>query len=578
MRKSSKLAALLLLPAAAGAAPMVTQTINLKAGWNAVYAEVAPTGTLDSVFSSWPTDSIGLYDPATLLTTAQFSSESETQGLVSSPFATWKRGYPEVSDAQHLSAGTVLIFFGTNTANVVTSLVGVPAAPRLKWHASDTSGLYNYVGFSLQHGESVLGADYLNGFGGEYIANRTLYRIFGMKKSESPRLVKVGVTAKISDGEVLAMQSDIVSDWSGVLFVSPMDGLDFGTEGVQRTLRIRNDGTKGRTVRVALADDAANRQDITLPYTALYVRDTAEITSTNASWTVCTNAVMAEKFVPAGKTWELQVGLDCTVMRDEIYGRTFGLILRITDEDGGSKMRVDVPLQGATSGGTASARAWPGGLWVGDVALNMIKGPDDAAASETGGTLKLRLPIHVDANGKIRLLQRVVAAGDIGSDGYWDYRLYAGSATPPATAQNVFRVSAVCLPTEIPVVEAKESNLASGKAQFSFTVAGDGATSLLRHPYHPQHDGLRWDFKTAAPSGDDWQNYKYDVKPETFSVKCDIAVTLDFDGGEAAWNPDDEVNGTCTWSLEGLRHEGAIVVSGPMTIRRVSPKAEIELE
>ena len=552
-----------------------TQTISFSPGWTAVYAEVSPTGTLDSVFADWPTDSIGFYDPATLLSTAQFSSSGETQGLTMAPFATWRRGYPEASNASRLSAGTVLVFASTNKTSVV--LVGEPAAPRLRWHVSGTNDVYNYVGFSLESGVEISPSDYLDGFGGASIANRTFYKIFG-PKPQAPRLVKISATSKVSDGAVLAMSSDIVSDWSGVLNVSPMNGLDFGTDGVKRTLAIRNDGTNGRTVRVALADDAANIQDITLPYTALYVRDPAEITATNASWTACTNAVMAEKFVPAGKTWELQVGLDRTVMRDEIYGRTFGLILRITDEDGGSKMRVDVPLQGATSGGTASARAWPGGLWVGDVALNMIKGPDDAAASETGGTLKLRLPIHVDANGKIRLLQRVVAAGDIGSDGYWDYRLYAGSATPPATAQNVFRVSAVCLPTEIPVVEAKESNLASGKAQFSFTVAGDGATSLLRHPYHPQHDGLRWDFKTAAPSGDDWQNYKYDVKPETFSVKCDIAVTLDFDGGEAAWNPDDEVNGTCTWSLEGLRHEGAIVVSGPMTIKRISPKPEIELE
>lgn len=552
-----------------------TQTISFSPGWTAVYAEVSPTGTLDSVFADWPTDSIGFYDPATLLSTAQFSSSGETQGLTMAPFATWRRGYPEASNASRLSAGTVLVFASTNKTSVV--LVGEPAAPRLRWHVSGTNDVYNYVGFSLKSGVEISPSDYLDGFGGASIANRTFYKIFG-PKTQAPRLVKISATSKVSDGAVLAMSSDIVSDWSGVLNVSPMNGLDFGTDGVKRTLAIRNDGTNGRTVRVALADDAANIQDVTLPYTALYVRDPAEITATNASWTACTNAVMAEKFVPAGKTWELQVGLDRRVMRDHVYGRTFGLIMRITDEDGGSKMRVDVPLQGATSGGTASARAWPGGLWVGDVALNMVKGPGDDAASETGGTLKLRLPIHVDANGKIRLLQRVVAAGDIGSDGYWDYRLYAGSATPPATAQNVFRVSAVCLPTEIPVVEAKESNLASGKAQFSFTVAGDGATSLLRHPYHPQHDGLRWDFKTAAPSGDDWQNYKYDVKPETFSVKCDIAVTLDFDGGEAVWNPDDEVNGTCTWSLEGLRHEGAIVVSGPMTIKRISPKPEIELE
>lgn len=554
---------------------MSTQSISFLPGWNAVYAEVSPTGTLDSVFADWPTDSIGFYDPAALLSTAQFSSAGETEGLTAAPFATWRRGYPEASDAKRFAAGTVLVFASTNKANV--ALVGEPAAPRLKWHVSGTNDVYNYVGFSLKSGVEVSPSDYLDGFGGASIANRTFYKIFG-PKTQPPRLVKVSATAKVSDGAVLAMSSDIVSDWSGVLNVSPMNGLDFETDGVQRTLTIRNDGTKDRTVRVALVDDAANRQDFILPYTALYVRDKADITSTNAAWTACTSAVVAEKYVPAGETWQLQVGLDRRVMRDQVYGKTFGMIMRITDEDGGSMMRVDIPIQGATSGGTASARAWPGGLWVGDVALNAVKGPNDSEASETGGTLNLRLPLHVDANGKIRLLQRVVGAGNADANGYWDYRLYAGKATPPSTSKTTMRISAVCLPTETPVVEAEESNLASGTAKFSFTVAGDGATSLLRHPYHPQHDGLRWDFKTAAPSGDDWQNYKYDVKPETFSVKCDITITLDFNGGEAAWNPEDEVSGRCEWSLEGLRHEGAIVVSGPMTIRRVSPKAEIELE
>ena len=577
MRRTSKLAVLLLLPVAAGAETMVTQTITLKPGWNAVYAEVAPTGTIDSVFSSWPTDSVGLYDPAALLTTTQFSSEGETQGLTASPFATWKRGYPEVSDAHRLSAGTVLIYFGTNTENVVTSLAGVPAAPRLKWHASDTSGLYNYVGFSLQRGESVLGADYLNGFEGKYVSNRTFYRIFGTENGSSPRLVKLGATTKVSDGDVLVVSSDIASDWSGALFVYPRNGLDFDAEGVQRTLKIRNDATTGRTVRIELADDAANRQDVNLSYSSLYVRDAENVTTTNAAWTACTGPVLGEKFLPAGQTWQLQVGLDRRTMQDDACGKSFGMILRITDVDGGSKMRVDVPLQGTTSGGTAIARAWPGGLWVADVALCKVKGPGDAAASATGGILKLRLPVHVDGNGKIRLLQRVVAAGGVGADGVWDYSIYAGSATPPATAKDVFRISAVCLPTETPVVEAEESNLAGGRAKFTFTVAGDGATSLLRHPYHPQHDGLRWDFQTAAPSGDDWQNYKYDVKPETFSVTSEISLALDFNGGEAAWNPENAFSGTCEWSLSGLRHEGAIVVSGPMTLKRVSPKAEIEL-
>jgi hypothetical protein len=134
------------------------------------------------------------------------------------------------------------------------------------------------------------------------------------------------------------------------------------------------------------------------------------------------------------------------------------------------------------------------------------------------------------------------------------------------------RISAVCLPTETPVIGA------SGENTFSFTVAGDGATSLLRHPYHPQHDGLRWDFKTRAPDGDDVYNYKSDVKPETFSVKNEIKLEYSYGDSVAQWNPQYEFSGTCQWSLSGLRHDGVIVLSGPMVIKRVSTNAKLMLK
>jgi hypothetical protein len=134
------------------------------------------------------------------------------------------------------------------------------------------------------------------------------------------------------------------------------------------------------------------------------------------------------------------------------------------------------------------------------------------------------------------------------------------------------RISAVCLPTETPVIEA------SGENTFVFTVAGDGATSLLRHPYHPQHDGLRWDFKTRAPDGDDVYNYKSDVKPETFSVQNEIKLEYSYGESVAQWSPQYEFSGTCKWALTGLRHDGVIMLSGPMAIKRVSPCAKLTLK
>jgi len=140
------------------------------------------------------------------------------------------------------------------------------------------------------------------------------------------------------------------------------------------------------------------------------------------------------------------------------------------------------------------------------------------------------------------------------------------------------RISAVCLPTETPVVEATGSFDQPGGIAFEFTVAGGGSTSLLRHPLHPQHDGLRWDFKTAAPSGDDFANYKGDVKPETFSVGNRIEIALNLNGGEAVWNPEDAKGGTVRWTLSNLMRQGTLTLVGDMSIKRVSPQTEIVLE
>jgi len=68
------------------------------------------------------------------------------------------------------------------------------------------------------------------------------------------------------------------------------------------------------------------------------------------------------------------------------------------------------------------------------------------------------------------------------------------------------------------------------------------------------------------------------VKPETFSVSCRIDLRTAMDGGEAVWNPESSKSGTCRWTFSNLMRQGDVVVSGPMTLRRVSPLAELVLE
>ena len=565
---------------AAHADVVVQQNLVLKYGWNAVYVEVAPTLSPDAVFAHWPVKSVGFSDPASFLATRPFSQTWDSQGLPINAIAMWHRDYPEISQVKSIPAGTVCLVCSTNTEDTAVALVGVPAAPRITWHITNTNEVYNFIGFSLQEGETVNPGDYLSGFDGNLLKGG-FFKLSGRNPDKAPSITEVYSSKTVSDGDVLLVASDVQSDWSGVLHVSPMTGLDFGSDSSKATLTVRNDGEDERTVAVAL-ETSASYGDPELPRAAIHIRDAA-VALTNAAWAALgpSGAPVATKRLAAGETWNLEFGIERSLFDTGVKGRKFGALLRVTDEDGGSKMRVNVPLVGETSGGTAANRTWPGGLWVADVAFNRILAPGAAAETETGGTVKLRLPIHVDAHGTVRLLQRVVTAGEVADDGTYTYHLYAGTAKIPTTARQVMRISAVCLPTEIPVVEAA-GNVGSlsqpGGIVFAFTVAGDGATSLLRHPLHPRHDGLQWDFKTPAPSGDMFSNYKGDVKPETFSVQNEISFALDLNGGEAAWNPEETKRGRVTWKLTNLMWQGPITLMGDMSIKRVSPQTEIILQ
>ena len=566
-----------LAAAAASAEVAVRQDITLRRGWNAVYMEVAPSAPLDDVFADWPVNSVGFYDPASFLATRQFSRDWDSQGLSMNPVAMWHRGIPEASQMKSVPAGTVCLVFNTNATATVVSAVGVPAAPRMTWHVTDTNEVYNFVGFSLQPGAKIAPSDYFEGFDGDFLKSG-FFMFSGNYEDRSPSITQIFSSTKVSDGDVLLVASDVQSDWSGVLNVSPMGGLDLGSESSKATLSIRNDGEEARTVAVVM-ETSSSYGDVLLPRTAVHIRDAA-VAITNAAWSAVggEGSPIASKNLAAGETWKLEFGIDRSPFDSEVKGRSFGALLRVTDVDGASKMRVEVPLVGETSGGTAASRTWPGGLWVADVEFNRIIAPDKTTETETGGTVKLRLPIHVDSHGTVRLLQRVVTAGEVAADGTYSYYLYAGTAAVPATARVTMRISAVCLPTEIPVVESTGGTFSADGVKFAFTVAGGGATSLLRHPLHPQHDGLRWDFKTPAPDGDVFANYKGNVKPETFSVGNEISLSFDLSGGEAAWNPEQTKSGKCRWTLTNLMRQGPVTLVGDMTVRRVSPQTELVLE
>ena len=604
--------------------PHTSQNISLVYGWNAVYVEVSPEKSADELFAFWPVDHVSLYDPASFLATRQFSAEWNSQGLPSETMAVWYREAPEASTLKRVPAGSILVTFCL-TDSFVDTFNGPPAAPRTTWHVTGTNTVYNFVGFSVTTNTDI--AAYLEGSPCENVKSLKYYRIVGRDPNAAPDVLSWGNT--VTNGNVLLLPSDKISDWSGVLFVSPLEGDDFGQAGKKSGFSIRNDGTTNRTVRIELVR-ALNHYDLfnspNLPMHLLF-RD-MDVAITNAVWSMGYErepyyGMTFYKKLSPGETWRVEVGLDRNGFQGDNRqkGLPFGALLKIT-EDTAAHAQVMIPIGGETSGEEVSD--WQNGLWIADVQFDAIQMVEqrwvidshteerevvttntlgnvttnmeefvvattnavDTALGEptpTGGKFKLRLPIHRDREGRTRLLQRVVLAGDVTADGTYNYKLYAGTASPPDTAKTLMRISAVCLPTETPVIEASQETLwdlyyNNHTAQFEFTVGAYGATSLLRHPYHPQHDGLRWDFVTHAPDGDDVYNYKNDVKPETFSVKNELKLEITIGDGVAPWNPEETFNGTCEWTISGLRHDGKIVLSGPMVFKRVSPVAQLMLK
>ena len=592
---------------AEAALPHMSQTISLVAGWNAVYVEVAPEQTADEIFASWPVDNVGLYDPASFLATRQFSADWNSQGLPREAMIAWYRDAPEASSLKSVPAGSVLVMYCKQDGFLAT-LRGVPAPPRATWHVTSADTFYNFVGVSVTQKTEI--SAYFEGSPCDSVPITSFYRIGGSNSVEVPETRAVRSFDKfVNNGGVLLMPSTKISDWSGVLHVSPLGGVNFGQTSSMGTLTIRNDGKTSRRVRVEFAQPINGDELFKSPTLPRFIQmmDLDEAV-TNAYWDpVDLPGKTWYKTLAPGETWNMGFGLDRKGLQENELrkGLSFGALLKVTEtEDSASHAKAVVPIYGETSGKTDTE--WPNGLWIADVELDSIRMVElkrivetntvnnvqivqtnvlEAALSEkspTGGKFKLRLPIHRDKEGRTRLLQRVVSAGSTSDSGAFNYKLYAGAAKPLDTDTTFMRISAVCLPTELPVIEASEGDLwdknEGNSTKFEFTVAPGGATSLLRHPYHPQHDGLRWDFKTSAPDGDDVYNYKYDVKPETFSVKSEITLKVEYGDGVREWNPDETFTGTCEWSLSGLRHDGNVVVSGSMTIRRISTVAQLMLK
>jgi hypothetical protein len=265
----------------------------------------------------------------------------------------------------------------------------------------------------------------------------------------------------------------------------------------------------------------------------------------------------------------------------------YGGILLCTNEVGG---RVEIPLEVAYSRPDPAHAAWPVGLWVGKARLSQVSqvmGDGTIVnGAKAGGAFELRLILHVDVNQRCRLLQRVILAGPQDTNGTWNASLYVNESKVPAGFKTI-RISSVAFGLKNDMVWDEtyrgESGSGFGKAlQFKYVIADSDPANPFRHPYHPDHDGLKNDFKTKLSSGDDPQSYIGENKPELFSISNTVSLiwtqTPGASGAAPVWNPSENVTGTVNFQVDGLRREGSVLMQGQFKLQRISQLGVLSIE
>lgn len=554
-----------------------SQTVTLMQGWNAFYLEVSPEQSAEELFSSWPVRSVSAYDTSAFLETRQYSGTLSSEGTYAPGYRVWRRGADEgLSTLSGVPANTVYMAYNTNATAFVTTIFGRPSAPRVSWHVSSTNETMNLVGVSTA-GNTTIG-DYFNGpLGGN--ASFYAYKVWGTNELE-PKLTTLFPTSTLTNGDVVVATASKVSDWSGVLHVSPMSGIDFSTNRTLAAVSVRNDSTLPRTVRIKMGTGAAQQlEDIPSVPTGLLIRDR----SVSKDWTPFTSSTPYERTLATNETLVLDLALDRTQLLGAA-GQYYGALLTVSDATAdGSSFRAAIPLEATSDGGAGAETAWPKGVWIASAELDEVTffGPSQTVTNElesvveakdengrsylvtnryesvmkkssndvlpAGGRMRIRLPLYVDGDGSMKLLQRFWYGSD---------------------PDHGYRVSTPFLPIDKPEIEAASGTFGES-ATFPFVVEETSKVNPMRHAFHPMHDGLRSDFQTPAPSGDDFRNYVSVVKPELFSITNTVVLTWDEKKG-AAWSPEERLSGRIQWAFDGIRHEGTIQARGRFTMKRVT--------
>ncbi len=551
-------AALTCLGQSAGA-QWVSEQYTFKAGWNAIWLpHDASHDAIDDLFpvsvqEVWRWNPIA--SPTHFTQSPVAPVQPDTQWLV------WKRGFPVDSTMSSLSPNAAyLVKVADGTATFTHAVKGVPAPPRYAWKSS---GL-NFFGFPSALPETNF--ETFLSYSSALAAGPDILKYDGGPITANPVAIGAPLFEPVTRGRAYWIRSSQFSDYYGPLRITVVgSGFAFGDTGTVLAMKLRNvtDEAVDATLAPVASEAPPAGETAVAGSVPLRIRGALDLTSgefTYSDFTATTTLSLA-----AGEEVEVAFAVDRATMAGSA-GDLFASLVRVSDSLGIS--RIDLPVSAVTT-----SRA---GLWIGAAVVNKVDqvtaapgppAPDGQgtvdvttdADADAPSAFPVRLILHRDAAGDIRLLQKVY----LGTGGGDQILTHDEANLDADRISEARRISTSTFPLGAKVTGTGADLGLAGTTNFDVVLAHTAATNPFLHTFHPDHDNKDAQF-SAAPLAEGIESY---------TVGRDIDLSFAADAATLGLNDlgwgSTVLGGTYTETISGLRAQD-ITVRGSFVLRRVS--------
>lgn len=550
----------------------IEQQITLKPGWNAISVEVQPEDdNIRNIFSGIPVASVWRWIPKGI--GGDFIADP-AEGLLS--IDGWYGYFPEprpeafLSNLYTISVNTAYLVKLDDTVNHTITLTGKPQIHKNRWRSSS----FTFTGLSVQAGNEPSFGDYFSG--SEAHSGQPVYKLNSAGVWE---LLADPFTETIKRGEAYWIYTEGTSGYQGLLDVKFQQG----------------DSLEYRTMFTELDFSVSNLSDVTNFITVSRVNgNNMPMKFKNVD---DETGEIAWPDFPNSRVYELLPGEDLfitlAVDREGFTEDRMEQILSIKNEQGieyymssgaNTIQPLVLPTAVLKAGVLKSAPESNAGLWIGNVQVQKV------SEAQTAGTepmpvddpFILRVIMHVDATGQVRLLKSVVQMWQEGTlapsadnpdylevDIPGHYVLLTDDSLIPnysgITRRNGqsagIRYSTIAYDFEGLEQEMNGQLVTGSNLTVSLLIEPDMPTNPFYHKYHPDHDNLDAQFL----------NYKQ----EAFQVTREMEFVFTPNNplypdvaDPPGWGVQ-EMGGIFRETISGL-HKNAIFMQGEFRLRRVA--------